>query len=673
MGTIYKLEPKIVDFIVQSKQQTPTLSCRQLSEIIKEKFQLELSKSSINKIIKDASLSMPIGRRRTKRKYTLKERIAKALTGESTPAKEEPVAMLPVEEEKLKLPKIEPAPEPAEEIAQKPPLEGLPEKIVIITPAPPAEKPVTAEAEKPFVEKPAQKSGEETVEKPPLEPPDEKPVAPALPEEKPVEEPDEYLPLPQEKPLERPQPQPATTEIKETTEKPCFISEARPQEELPVELECSGAILLKAADALTGGSVFMAKAIQNRFAKTVEDIIPLTEGLIYLPLLEKYGARENPQELWAILGRKIEFSRCEEFTRAVESCDKIGLEILKALSCGFQEVRFIKVSLSDNSNVYLDGQLHSVWSSPYIPFDFSFPLSGMKKWVERCFQDSHPLAFFIAAGYDTPTNEFFNLLLGLNLLNKKITKIALCDQDLKELENFRPQNEKAYNYVFGMWPWQFTGSRKVRDIGEFKSYRHPFSNEEFYLANIELGLNNPDTNKPVSFRGCSLKRELAGKVKLVILGNFPPDKPACEIADIYLSRWPNIEEGFHDYSRKVELFTYAAKSQHCLSSESLSIKSGVSSDPKLLFEEYLKMLDLYVRWYFLPLGWENKNFSDTERDFYRLKCRIKRSEKTVFAEFLPEPAYTLTKELACICRRINEKEVYLDGRRLWLIPGDGSR
>lgn len=62
MGVTYKLKDEIVEFIILQKKENPRLSCRGLVEIIQEKFQVPVSKSSINSVIKNASLSNPVGR-----------------------------------------------------------------------------------------------------------------------------------------------------------------------------------------------------------------------------------------------------------------------------------------------------------------------------------------------------------------------------------------------------------------------------------------------------------------------------------------------------------------------------------------------------------------------------------------------------------------------------------
>lgn len=63
MGVVHKFKTEVVEFILQQKRNDRFLSCRQLSVLTTEKFQRRVSKSSINNIIKKASLSSCVGRR----------------------------------------------------------------------------------------------------------------------------------------------------------------------------------------------------------------------------------------------------------------------------------------------------------------------------------------------------------------------------------------------------------------------------------------------------------------------------------------------------------------------------------------------------------------------------------------------------------------------------------
>ena len=63
MGVIYKFKKEVVDFIVRQKKDKKTLSCRGLAEIVSKKFNIIVSKSSINSILQNSQLSSPVGRR----------------------------------------------------------------------------------------------------------------------------------------------------------------------------------------------------------------------------------------------------------------------------------------------------------------------------------------------------------------------------------------------------------------------------------------------------------------------------------------------------------------------------------------------------------------------------------------------------------------------------------
>ena len=63
MGVIHKLRENIIEFILEQKKNNPSLSCRQLVRLINNQFQIQVSKSSINKVVQSAQLSSSVGRR----------------------------------------------------------------------------------------------------------------------------------------------------------------------------------------------------------------------------------------------------------------------------------------------------------------------------------------------------------------------------------------------------------------------------------------------------------------------------------------------------------------------------------------------------------------------------------------------------------------------------------
>ncbi len=62
MGVVHKLQDEVRDFILAQKKIFPQISCRKLSDVVFQKFQLIVSKSSISSVLKSANLNSPIGR-----------------------------------------------------------------------------------------------------------------------------------------------------------------------------------------------------------------------------------------------------------------------------------------------------------------------------------------------------------------------------------------------------------------------------------------------------------------------------------------------------------------------------------------------------------------------------------------------------------------------------------
>lgn len=538
MGVIHKLLPNVKEYILAKKQKEPQISCRQLSEIVSDKFKTKISKSTINNIFKQADLSLPVGRRRKKRRKTA---IPVAMNTAIT----------------------------------------IPDTKIISVPA-------------------------------------------VIPEPLPV---------------------PAAIPKAEPT--PVFVSKIKPAVEYNVSQ--SGAILLQAADALFNIGHDIAKAISERLKTPGVDFFAQTENLIYKGLLDNY--QESPSYLLQL-----------------EEVKALSLDILRLISTSFQEVRCLKFDLSDSSSFYFDGQRHTLWSIPYIPYDFSTTIYEIKSYINKIFKVNAPFIFLTAPGYDKPSKEFFNFLASLDQPEKlRCKQITLYGNKAEELEIINVPDIKKRFFIFGLWPWQFTKCRRVKDILEFEPFKSSFMSEQLYIAKAEIELLQPYTNEWLTLTGCAIKNNPNDKIRLLVLSNYSLGqvKPE-EIAKMYLSQWPNLEEGFQDYSRKIEFFTYTASSQQFLSAESANLNNENIPSINSLFDSYLKLLDLYARWHFLPTGYENTDFSTVKERFYGLKAALKKEEDMLLASFQVPTDYPFLKDLVYSCCRLNERNIQLvDGCRLY--------
>lgn len=73
MGVVHKLKPEIVNFVIDQKKKNPSLSCRGLVDIVNATLNTNLSKSSVNNILKHADLSSSVGRRSGSGQYIRQE------------------------------------------------------------------------------------------------------------------------------------------------------------------------------------------------------------------------------------------------------------------------------------------------------------------------------------------------------------------------------------------------------------------------------------------------------------------------------------------------------------------------------------------------------------------------------------------------------------------------
>lgn len=549
MGVIHKLRPEIKQAIIEEKKANPAISCRSLSYLILQRFNIEVSKSSISSVFKEAGLNMPAARA----------------------PKEEPVKEEPVKREEV----------------------------------------------------------EQGMAKPEALPPEEK---------KPEKEPE--------------------------------IQAEHPRQEiqLPSEMPCTGAILLKAADCLLGGSQRIAELVKNSLNIDSEGLWPKTEALIYLPFFP--SSQENrASELQALIGRGISIEDIISYNNKLQSVTSLESGISRIVGDVSKEARCIKVDFSTKDSLYIDGQMYSIWSTPQTPYDFSTTICNANGYVNRYFTNNAPLILFTAPGYNAPTKEFFGFISGLELQSKSITGLKIYGNKFEELDSITLEGAQKRFFVFAMWPWQFVNYRKVIKIGEFKPFYFEPLELNLYLSEIEIELLQPDVKQSLILKGCALKTLLSEKTRLVVLSNFTLEAVQPEnLAKTYLSRWPNLGDTFQDYSRKIERFTYMGSSQRFFSPENL--KAGQPSvGAKTLLSDYLKVLDLYVRWHLLPDGFKEKDLPTVKEQFYGLNAVVKRSDGRTVVKFNPPQGYLFQKELKYACDRINEKDILLgDKSRLWCLP-----
>ncbi|MFA5092487.1 MAG: hypothetical protein WC543_00885 [Candidatus Omnitrophota bacterium] len=647
MGVIHKLTPEVLSFIIENKQKNPALSCRQLTLTVLEQFQIKVSKSSINSIFKENNLSMPIGRRRKQKKLKfnmpdlpviegVKSVAVITPTKESRPSvinvviKEESVKEEPVQEKpKLQEERINEAEVWAKQLQEE-------ERIRIEKKRVLDDEAKTATNNQRLIDEENRLLKEKVAQEQAL-----------------IAEKEKWARLAQEEQQAKHRELPKEIEpvkVQETVFK-----------SLPQERACSGAVLLRGLDYLVGGSKEINELISKGIGGNLAENLNLTQALIFRSLFDK----ENFSSLGDLIGVQYSLEKVDSYAAQVNQLPEIGLELAKIIARIFTQVKGVRVNFADASVANLDAQLHSSWSTFWFPYNFSSPINDLKNNLNKYFFQEQRLVLFSAPGYDVLSKDFFSLISNM-LSNIKPTSLTLFGSELNELETLTLNNDEKYSLAFGLWPWQFTSNRKVKRIGEFSLRKVKGISQDLYLGEIEIELLRLSANQSITLKGCAIKTNPIEKIRLVVLSTDEQPESLEDLAAAYLSRWPNFDEAFQDFSRKIELFTYAGNEKKFLTKDKFELNAELlKSKAPEIFASYIQMLDLYLRWHFFPADYMDKDISFTSKNFYNLPVMLAAVEDRVIARLQIGPTNPLLKDLEYCLRRLNERQIDLvDGARL---------
>ncbi len=693
MGVIHKLKPEVLSFIIENKQNNPALSCRNLTALVFEQLHIKVSKSSVNAVFKENKLSMPIGRRPKEKKKKFKMPVLPIIETAKPDRLGDLPGMIVQEEIKQEQAEEKAAAElarlKAQEEAKARELERITQELAqekrkqeeearrleeekaAFEAARQAELKAEKERLAKLAEEEARKQAEEkaAAELARLKAQEEAKarelewIAKEAEEKKRREEEkaEEEAGLKAERErwarlAEEEQ------RAKQKAIKPEPISEEAVSSQadltapeiLPQDRVCSGAIMLKALDSLIGGSQEINALISRATGSTPQETLNLTEALIFKSIFSK----DIFSTLADLIGVQYTPEKINSYYSQIKQITDIGIDVSRIITNAFTQAKGVKLHFTDESIIHLDGLLYSSWPGTRFPYDFSNTAAELKKNLNKHFVLGEPLVLFSPPGYDIFPKDFFSLLLNVSSGKNCPDNLVLFGNQSEEIETITLNSPSPCSLIFGLWPWQFTSSRKVKRIGDFYLKYIKEIDRDLYLGEIEIDLFRASTNQKITLTGCAVKTDLKEKIRLVILNTNPQQLALDKLAGIYLSRWPNFEEAFQDFSRKIELFTYSSAEQKFFPRDSFGLDTaGITKEISEIFAIYIKMLDAYLRWHFLPPEYEEKDLSATNDYFYKIPVKLITSPDKIRARTLVSQDYQFLKDLEYLNCRLNERQI----------------
>lgn len=654
MGVPYKIDRKVVEFIIKKKAVEPNLGCRHLALLIKEQFGVDISKSSVNSVIKEADLSKRVGRPRKARKPEIRFPQEAFTLLEKLQAPVKPEQVLPEKTQKIELP-------------QKP---EIPAKPIILP---------EVEAPKPPQIVPIQP--EEKISPEPL-----KPVpAPEIPLE---EEPKK--PILEEKPKPEPiQPAPVEAPQKKKTSLADITSFLQP---IPINenevLDSLGAYFLKAAE----WEISKASILGNIVREFMPEIEPKqaeikSNILLYFPAFDILTLKNldnyDKPGLWMLTNsqEKLDSLKMTDFLQKLKEKEKLISRLNDECLTNFQEAQYYKFVLSDGSGFYIDARLKSLWQEPNIPDSLAVSLNKASNYIDNIFVQFFTKNVQTVLLFNVPSFRSFSPMVSEfiytfeDFASKRIIQVDICNFKKEVLKSYRNIVPAKRFFVFGFWPWQKEAAEFLKgDIGIVKDfYFSELARKIYYTERIVEFPQATAGNRGVALNLIFLKNSAFSSPRMGFLTNIPTQLiDTQEVIKSFLLRWPNFEDTYQDLMASSERLTYRGFVYPVFDEEKAPKKEQgyiQSNYPKSLDENLKTMLanlSTATQRHFFPYGYRFADFSTMKSRFYSLAGRLARKDNHLYVSLLPAKGYAYNNDLLYAARRVNESEI-LDpfGYKLW--------
>jgi hypothetical protein len=436
-----------------------------------------------------------------------------------------------------------------------------------------------------------------------------------------------------------------------------------------LEIRNAGLLFLRCADYILGGSELITKTMRSHTKEKSSQIQAIVDYLLYQPLFDNKSPFPLPpaDDFLAILHPKIS----PDYLKMITDLCEENKDALTSLSYGLstlpREISHLTIAAPQGKKYFLDSQRHTLWATPKIPAPLASYPDRCREEVLPFVKGNAPLVLFMAPGYDSPSQEFFDLISSFTKGTEGIAALQLNMLDNAEGESLPLEPLSPRAIVFALWPWQFLANRDTKVIGDYREFTPICLQKKFLIAPAEVTLTQSQSKTSLTLKGCALKDPGQEQPRLIVLTNRLDGHTRLEtLADTYLNKWPNLEETFQDLSRKIKNATVAKDTPQRYFSSSLSKEGKGNLGLTGILTTYLAVLEDFMKWYFLPAETNTFGSPSAKKDFYALDGQVKKQNNAFAFSFLPPQTYPFKKEIEYACRRINEMNILMENKKLWL-------
>ena len=445
------------------------------------------------------------------------------------------------------------------------------------------------------------------------------------------------------------------------------------------EISGAGYAFLLGANYVLGLSKIMANSIKKAYPLTqlkLDTLETISEAwimakAIYNISLEKIENYDK-SELWFITGRKANKGLLRQYVNIIKSLQPINYHIVSELNHILQDVHYLKISLADSSQYFLDGQLKSIWRDTNIPIDFSVTIDRIDSYIKSTFFGNDPV-IILSAKPDTmlgeELSEFIFSLDGSSSLQRirKIELISPKGEVVKETPFLLPSRRR---FIVGIWPWQY---KVISELEKRKAQGMVFlepSASEIHFVEDEAKFTQHTQNITLTLRLIALKNIKEGPVMLGILTNLDPDEwNTKRVVENYVKQCPYFEAEhklFLKITKKPSYFEEFITSEKILEEVK---KLNESSEPDDFFSVLVDVLNVFAQRLFFPSDCSGWSLLKMRELFYKQRGFIKRDmAEDILFNILKSNGLQENELLNFAATRFNEQSIMdFSGRKLWIL------
>jgi len=405
-----------------------------------------------------------------------------------------------------------------------------------------------------------------------------------------------------------------------------------------------------------------------------EKIRTLIETLLYLPFLgtiTDYKSKGYIKEsLERLTGTQVDYEELLSYLEQLQYNTAINYRLYREFLPRIREVQYFKLVLSDDSTIFIDGSLRTIWPYSNIPADFYTTYYFLNSYVNKTFvEKTEPFVIFVAPLVDRMPEGLFDFIACCNFPSQiYIKNITFFTSDMEEISSIYQIPRLKTEFIIALSPGQYTADIVFEDKGEEGFFRFGPYGDEIILGEGRAEFTQLKLNQIVTLRTISLKKPAQDRAFLILLTNIDRQVASKEaVAEIYLNKWPDFRDALDDFQKKVEFFSFGLKRIFTTEETKKQAERGYIPEA-LSFEDILKQWRYSVLKYcithLLSIGYDRMSPEDITKKIFNLKGEIVHHPKYTIVRFLPERDVQLARDIAYIAKRACELASSVEPARL---------